>query len=244
MAWSKIVHGYEQLCIAMKLQVLPIMADFQLEAVLPGTRPPPGWGEGGRPGCLACLCGREEEHEEAAGQLGGRAGTQSTLLEDSRRRGPGDLESAASSGRPSPGPPAGGGSSSSGSGPRDPFLSPPSSRGSSSLASSPPSTLLLYNPDCPVHAGVEDMFEDTEGGSEKKPFLHRLHPFQAYFVGAIDRAVELTSHTQFAQLLQTSELYWDTTAGINRMDANCRVLFPLAFALLNAVYWPTYMFLL
>ena len=83
------------------VQVLPIMSDFKLEAVLPGnpiivsiitnfspgTQPPKGWGEKRkRAGCSGCLCrwrrrrdggegGEEEEVEQ------GWSGTQTTLLD-------------------------------------------------------------------------------------------------------------------------------------------------------------------
>ena len=80
----------------------------------------------------------------------------------------------------------------------------------------------------------EDQLEDTDS----------FHPIKAYMIGLMDRIVDLTSGTQFAAILQASELYWDTTAGINRMDASCRVIFPMAFAIINAIYWPLYMYIL
>ena len=60
---------------------------------------------------------------------------------------------------------------------------PSSSRSSTvSLPSSPASTLLLVNPNCPVHnnnndANNDDMFEDEEEDDENF-FLQRLHPLQ------------------------------------------------------------------
>jgi len=109
----------------------------------------------------------------------------------------------------------------------------------------------MVNPNCPVHnnnssqeANNDDMFEDDDDEYDEDFFQQRLHPLQMIFIGIIDKIVNLTSHTYFAKLLQTSELYWDTTAGINQMDANCRIVFPVAFALVNAIYWPTYMYLL
>ena len=89
------------------------------------------------------------------------------------------------------------------------------------------------------------MFEDDDDDEEEESFFQRrLHPLQIVFVGIVDKLVDLTSDTYFAKILQvnknndispkfnhqrdhdhywkTSELYWDTTAGINQMDANCR----------------------
>ena len=89
------------------------------------------------------------------------------------------------------------------------------------------------------------MFEDDDEEEEEESFFQRrLHPLQIVFVGIVDKLVDLTSDTYFAKILQvnnnnnispkfnhqhnhdhyckTSELYWDTTAGINQMDANCR----------------------
>ena len=93
------------------VQVLPIMSDFKLEAVLPGnpsiinivafkktqliiniypgTQPPKGWGEKRkRPGCSGCLC-RWRRRREGGGPPGGEveegeqgwSGTQTTLLD-------------------------------------------------------------------------------------------------------------------------------------------------------------------
>ena len=89
----------------------------------------------------------------------------------------------------------------------------PLSRSSTiSLPSSPASTLLLVNPNCPVHnntssqeANNDDMFEDDDDEYDEDFFQQRLHPLQMIFVGIIDKIVNLTSHTYFAKLLQVVE---------------------------------------
>ena len=249
------------------------MGDFTLEAELPGTRPPPGWGERKDWRCPRCLCkpaDDEEEEQEEETSLERRANTCSTLVcplsREERRRYDSDVESVSSNSlseveaivtsceretsRICPVPSYSPRSFQSVSDPDAPFLSLPTSSLSSrtsSLPSSLPSTLLLYNPDCPVHACTDDRYEDVE--SKTDDLLYNLykrnyHPFKVVVTSLVDMLVDLTSQTKFAAVLQTSQLYWDTTAGINQMDANCRVVFPLAFALINVVYWPTYMYLL
>ena len=81
-----------------------------------------------------------------------------------------------------------------------------------SLPSSPASTLLMVNPNCPVHnntssqeANNDDMFEDDDDEDDEDFFQQRLHPLQMIFVGIIDKIVNLTSHTYFAKLLQVVE---------------------------------------
>ena len=127
------------------------MADFKLEAVLPGTQPPLGWGEGGAR-CRSCVCGvdgednqgEEEEEEVAEEGLTERANTQSTL----ERRDATDAESVFSNdlltGLTSvdaivtsflASRPPQGSSPSTGSASDEPFLSIPSSHSSSSSAS-------------------------------------------------------------------------------------------------------------
>ena len=90
----------------------------------------------------------------------------------------------------------------------------PLSRSSTiSLPSSPASTLLMVNPNCPVHnntssqeANNDDMFEDDDDEDDEDFFQQRLHPLQMIFIGIIDKIVNLTSHTYFAKLLQVVEL--------------------------------------
>ena len=55
-----------------------------------------------------------------------------------------------------------------------------------------------------------------------------------YFIDFINR-------TRLGDYLQKMELYYDTTAAVDRFDRYCRIVFPAELIILNVVYWILYL---
>jgi len=51
-------------------------------------------------------------------------------------------------------------------------------------------------------------------------------------------------HTLPRDYLQKTELYYDTTAAVNKFDRHCRVVFPSTFLMINTFYWTFYLLMI
>ena len=94
--------------------------------------------------------------------------------------------------------------------------------------------------DCQEDDSDED--DTTECGAGNNQQLHEclgelVMTFLHFFIDTIHQS-------RFGEFLQKTRLYTHTTESVTAFDANCRVVFPATFLMINVVYWSLYTIIL